>query len=290
MKLKHHIGGVIVYSPGASGLLWHDSSLQHGATAPAIAAKKNVRIKIIGNLSSRHFDGDKWLLPGSRQLNAKEAVNLGDPSTRECRENLDKRPAFAAFAQDKVTQPLAPMARDVDPAFEVAVVKPADPNDRNQGFRLNGRRIFIENNTMTSIICFAYSIQKTQIVNAPQWFDEQPWDINGVPDTEGAPNWHQYRRMLQKLLSMRFGLVIHGDKRELSVYATENVCGVPTRQQPGMVFFCKQASRCHESRVGVFYLQSSAVSEVILNELGSSGRATADQSRQPRLVGTASVS
>jgi uncharacterized protein (TIGR03435 family) len=119
------------------------------------------------------------------------------------------------------------MARDADPAFEVAVVKPADPNNRNQGFHLNGRQISIESNTMTSLICFAYSIQKVQIVNAPQWFDEQPWDINGVPDTEGAPNWHQYRRMLQKLLSTRFGLVMHHDKRELSVYAITVAKGGP---------------------------------------------------------------
>jgi uncharacterized protein (TIGR03435 family) len=135
--------------------------------------------------------------------------------------------AFTVCAQDKATQPLAPMARDADPAFEVAVIKPADPNDRNQGFRLNGRRIFIEDNTMTSIISFAYSIQKTQIVNGPGWFDEQPWDIEGVPDTEGAPNWHQYRLMLQKLLSTRFGLVIHHDKRELSVYAINIAKGGP---------------------------------------------------------------
>jgi hypothetical protein len=33
--------------------------------------------------------------------------------------------AFKACAQDKVT--LAKMARDADPAFEVAVIKPADP-------------------------------------------------------------------------------------------------------------------------------------------------------------------
>jgi uncharacterized protein (TIGR03435 family) len=125
----------------------------------------------------------------------------------------------AASAQDNAAQPLKPMARDADPAFEVAVIKPSDPNDRNQGFRLNGRRIFIEDNTMTTIICFAYSIQKSQIINAPQWFDEQPWNIEGVPDTEGAPNWSQYRRMLQKLLSTRFGVVMHRDKRELSVYA-----------------------------------------------------------------------
>jgi uncharacterized protein (TIGR03435 family) len=69
---------------------------------------------------------------------------------------------------------------------------------------------------MTSLICFAYSIQKTQIVNMPQWFDEQRWNIEGTPDAEGAPNWHQYRQTLQKLLSTRFGLVMHHDKRELS--------------------------------------------------------------------------
>jgi uncharacterized protein (TIGR03435 family) len=90
------------------------------------------------------------------------------------------------------------MARTADPAFEVAVIKPADPNDNNQGFRLDGRRISIESNTMTTLICFAYSIQKSQIVNTPQWFDEQRWNIDGVPDAEGAPNWHQYRRMRQK--------------------------------------------------------------------------------------------
>jgi uncharacterized protein (TIGR03435 family) len=139
--------------------------------------------------------------------------------------------AFAACAQENIPQPLARMARDADPAFEVAVIKPADPNSRNQGFRLNGRRISIESNTMTTLICFAYSIQKIQIVNAPHWFDEQLWDINGVPDIAGAPNWHQYRRMLQKLLATRFGLVMHHDQRELSVYAITVAKGGPKLEQ-----------------------------------------------------------
>ena len=130
-------------------------------------------------------------------------------------------------AQDKAIQSSAPMARDADPSFEVAVIKHADPDDRNQGFSLKGHRISIENNTMTSLICFAYSIQKSQIVNAPQWFNEQSWNIDGVPDTEGVPNWHQYRLMLQKLLSTRFGLVMHHDKRELSVYAITVAKGGP---------------------------------------------------------------
>jgi uncharacterized protein (TIGR03435 family) len=135
--------------------------------------------------------------------------------------------ALTAYAQNNPVQPPKQMARTADPAFEVAVIKPADPNDRNQGFRLNGRRISIENNTMTSIICFAYSIQKSQIVNAPQWFEEQSWNIDGIPDTEGAPDWPQYRRMLQKLLSDRFGLRMHNDKRELSVYTLTVAKGGP---------------------------------------------------------------
>lgn len=124
----------------------------------------------------------------------------------------------ANYAQDNPVQPLKPMARNADPSFDVAVIKPADPNDHNQGFQLRGRRIFIEDVSMTSLICFAYTIQKSQIVNAPRWFDDQLWNIEGVPDAEGAPNWHQYRGMLQKLLSSRFGLQMHHDKRELSVY------------------------------------------------------------------------
>lgn len=135
--------------------------------------------------------------------------------------------ALAACAQDNGSQPLRPMAQNADPAFEVAVIKPADPNDRNQGFRLNGHRISIENMSMTSLICFAYSIQKSQIVNAPGWFDEQLWNIDGVPDVEGAPNWHQYRRMLQKLLTARFGLEMHHDRRELPVYALTVAKGGP---------------------------------------------------------------
>ena len=81
---------------------------------------------------------------------------------------------------------------------------------------------------MTSLICFAYlDAEELQIINAPPWFDEQLWNIDGVPDAEGTPNWHQYRRMLGKLLATRFGLQMHRDKRELSVYALTVAKGGP---------------------------------------------------------------
>lgn len=134
---------------------------------------------------------------------------------------------LAVSAQDNATRPLMPMARDADPAFDVAVIKPSEPNDRNQRFSLKDRRVSIEDQTITGLICFAYSIHKSQIVNAPGWLSDQPWNIDGVPDKEGTPNWRQYRRMLQKLLSTRFGLVMHHEQRELSVYTVNLAKGGP---------------------------------------------------------------
>jgi len=131
---------------------------------------------------------------------------------------------LATSAQDNAVKP---MARDANPSFEVATIKPSDPNDRNQRFGLEGHRIQVENNNMTAILCFAYRMQKSQIVNAPKWFDEDRWDIDGVPDVEGKPNWDQYRSMLQKLFATRFGLQMHHDKRELSVYAITIAKGGP---------------------------------------------------------------
>ena len=134
--------------------------------------------------------------------------------------------AMSAAGQEKAAAVLNPMARDADPSFEVATIKPSDPDDTNQGFRLDGHRIRVEANSLNSIVCFAYSVQRSQIVNAPSWFDER-WDIDGVPDVEGKPNWEQYRHMLRKLLATRFGLKLHQDKRELPVYALTVTKGGP---------------------------------------------------------------
>ena len=90
---------------------------------------------------------------------------------------------LAACAQDKATQPLAPMARVADPAFEVSrVIKRANPDARSQGFSLMGHRISIPQKRDDNPYLFAFSIQKSQMVNAVRWFDEQRWNIDGIPD------------------------------------------------------------------------------------------------------------
>jgi uncharacterized protein (TIGR03435 family) len=119
------------------------------------------------------------------------------------------------------------MAADAHPGFEVATIKPSDPEDRSSGFHLSGRRLFIENETMENLIAVAYAIHPKQIVDGPDWFRKDRWDIKGVPDVPGDPSWAQCREMLQKLLVERFGLKFHRAQRELSIYAVTVAKGGP---------------------------------------------------------------
>jgi uncharacterized protein (TIGR03435 family) len=63
-----------------------------------------------------------------------------------------------------------------------------------------------------------YGVQKVQIVGAPGWAITERWDVDGVPDVEGEPSLRQLQRMIQKILKERFGMVLHHEQREMTVY------------------------------------------------------------------------
>jgi uncharacterized protein (TIGR03435 family) len=146
--------------------------------------------------------------------------------------------ACAAFAQavaqstpQAAPQSITPakrMAADAHPSFAVAAIKPNnDPDSRRQGFGAQGDRFTVRDQTVASLMQFAYSIYWRQIVDAPDWVFHERYDIEGTIDTEGQPNLSQQQEMLQKLLADRFGLKFHHDKRELSVYAIQIAKGGP---------------------------------------------------------------
>jgi uncharacterized protein (TIGR03435 family) len=139
--------------------------------------------------------------------------------------------ATAAFAQ--APAPPARMAADAHPSFAVATIKPHDPNSNRQGFNAVGDRYTIRNQTIVSLMMFAYSIDKHQVVDAPAWTGADRFDIEGITDTPGEPNQRQQQEeMLQKLLADRFGLRFHHEKRELPVYAIQIAKGGPKLKPP----------------------------------------------------------
>lgn len=123
--------------------------------------------------------------------------------------------------------PTKRMAADAHPSFAVAVIKPHDPDSNRQGFDATGNRVIVRNQTIATLMMFAYSVHPKQILEAPDWVFHDRWDIEGITDTPGEPNLRQQQEMLQKLLADRFGLKFHRDQRELSVFAIQIAKGGP---------------------------------------------------------------
>lgn len=113
------------------------------------------------------------------------------------------------------------------PSVEVAVIKPHDPNSTYNAFRFSRNRVSLDNQSILRLIAFAYAINQHQIVDAPVWIRDSRFDIDGKTNAETDPSVPQQQQMVQQLLSDRFGLRLHRDKRELSVYALQVAKGGP---------------------------------------------------------------
>lgn len=125
----------------------------------------------------------------------------------------------AAHALAQSPTPVKPMAADAHPSFDVATIKPHDPSSNRQGWNVRGDRFIIENQTVVSLMMYAFSIDKHQVVGAVDWIANTSYDIEGITDTPGEPNLRQQQEMIQKLIADRFQLKFHHEQRVLSVYA-----------------------------------------------------------------------
>src|SRR5262245_61173023 len=135
--------------------------------------------------------------------------------------NLTRATPTTAWAIPEPPPPPKPMAADANLAFEVATIKPANPETRGQSILVGrgGSNLFTTTNTtLNDLITFAYGIHVRQIVGGPSWLESEKFDITAKPEAPGIPNVTQLTTMVKKLLAERFGLAFHSEKRELSAY------------------------------------------------------------------------
>jgi uncharacterized protein (TIGR03435 family) len=122
----------------------------------------------------------------------------------------------------EIPEPPAPprvMAADAKPTFEVATIKPSDPAAQGQGINVNRSGDFTTRNTpLFELIKFCYGVHGKQVTGGPSWLESERFDILAKNDTPGMPNAAQLKSAVQKLLTERFGLQFHREKRELSAY------------------------------------------------------------------------
>jgi uncharacterized protein (TIGR03435 family) len=107
------------------------------------------------------------------------------------------------------------------PAFEVATVRPAEPNLADSvfvGMSADPSFVAYRNTTLRDAIRGAYKIRDFQIVG-PDWMSTARFDIGAKLPAGAAPD--QIPEMFQALLEERFKLIYHREPKEMQVYSLQ---------------------------------------------------------------------
>ncbi len=102
-------------------------------------------------------------------------------------------------------------------SLEVASIKPNSSGSHQARFLHSSGQLKTTNTTLTDLIAYAYDLRDRQIVGAPDWLNQDRYDI--VAKTNGSPGDEPSRRLVQSILAQRFGLAVHRETNELPVYA-----------------------------------------------------------------------
>src|SRR6476646_10264938 len=95
-------------------------------------------------------------------------------------------------------------------AFEVATIKPSDPDSRGRYITMQStHQLYAKNHTERTLIMAAYYLHSRAVAGGPSWADTEVFDIQAVTPGEGRPSTEEQMAMLRKLLADRFHLTFH---------------------------------------------------------------------------------
>lgn len=109
-------------------------------------------------------------------------------------------------------------------SFEVAAIKPGDPDNRQSGIHWQaGGRVANTNATVKALIAFAYGLPEDQIFGGDKWVSSDEYSIVAKPDTDspipsGEAGYNKVKTLFQNLLADRFRVKVHLETRQGAVY------------------------------------------------------------------------
>ena len=113
---------------------------------------------------------------------------------------------------------------DGDLRFEVATIKPSDPEGAFKG--PNDPLHFVRRReTLAILVATAYDLEVFQVSGGPAWASTDRFDVEAKPERPATPA--QMRQMLRALLADRFQLACHGAMRPVAAYALVVAKGGP---------------------------------------------------------------
>lgn len=181
-----------------------------------------------------------------------------------------------------IPAPPRAMAADAPLAFEVATIKPSNPDTPGKLFTIRGREVLTINTTLADLITMSHGVHLRQVVGGPPWMESDKFDITGRPQAEGTPSTVQLRGMILTLLQDRFKLTTHTEKREMPAYALTVGTGTPklTKNEtnpngpPGLLFKGLGVLPAVNATMGDFaaVLQLAVLDRPVIDRTGLQGR------------------
>jgi len=101
-------------------------------------------------------------------------------------------------------------------AFEAASVKPSITNSSGWSLSYTTDSLHATNAPLSALIQSAYGVRPDRLVGGPNWVRTTRFDVNAKAG-QALPR-EQLRRMAQRLLEDRFGLVLTKEQREQEAY------------------------------------------------------------------------
>jgi uncharacterized protein (TIGR03435 family) len=165
--------------------------------------------------------------------------------------------------------------------FEVATIKPHNPDLPGFGVGVMGRRLTGVNVSVSTLMGFAYTLHPRQIVDAPGWIESERFDIVA----EAAESDDTSMKLLtQSLLADRFHLAFHRIFKELSALEL-----LPAKAGPKLAdkrgdpngkgtfgFHALGSMEVHDATMADFagWLQRYIVDRPVVDHTGVAGRYT----------------
>jgi uncharacterized protein (TIGR03435 family) len=117
-------------------------------------------------------------------------------------------------------------------SFDVASIRPADPNSNRfgMGFSANGRSLTVDGLNLAQMVAMAYHVRAEELSLAPSlgnagWIRSERYDISakvaGAEPLAEPLTRQQSDQLFQQLLAHRFGVQLHHEQKQMTVYSLE---------------------------------------------------------------------
>jgi uncharacterized protein (TIGR03435 family) len=127
------------------------------------------------------------------------------------------------------------------PEFEVASIRPSNPNNLTPHFIPSTDRFIATGVPVINLVYFAYDIKYGYVSSGPSWFANDRYDVEATVDRslaesmkkmEAKERYAQLRLLVRELLKDRFKLQVKVQTKEMPIYALVVAKGGP-KLKPG---------------------------------------------------------